>query len=151
MPQQSRVKKPTARIYPSPASARPSAAHARRVGAMLVALLGLLVTPSWALDDEYARATLRGLGGVQVLVAEFRSDLEHAGLPRQQLQTDIEGRLRRAGIRVLAPEERPLLPRAPYLYVSVVAFLVPDVVQELIVYGITIEVRQNVVLDPTSS
>jgi hypothetical protein len=118
---------------------------------VLVALLVLFVTPGWALDDEYARATLRGLGGVQVLVAELRADLEHAGLTRQQLQTDIEGRLRRAGIRVLAPEERPLVPRAPYLSVSVVAVLVPDAVQGLIIYGITMELRQNVLLDPTSA
>jgi hypothetical protein len=88
---------------------------------------------------------------VQVLVAELRSDLERVGLTRQQLQTDIEARLRRAGIRVLAPEERLLVPRAPYLSVSVVAFLVPDAVQELLVYGITLEVRQHVVLDPTSA
>ena len=149
MPHQSSVRKPLSCVYPSPASAHPSSARVWCAGAVLVAVLGLLVTPSWALDDEYARATLRGLGGVGVLVADLRSDLEHAGLPRQQLQTDIEVRLRQAGIRVLAPEERPLVPRAPYLYVSVVASLASDTVQALIVYGIQVEVRQNVVLDTT--
>ena len=151
MPQSRSIRNPTSRVYPSPGSACPCRACIRWAGAVFMTLLGLLVTLSWASDDEYARATLRGLGGVQVLVAEIRADLEHAGLTRQQLQTDIEGRLRRAGMRVLAPEERLLVPRAPYLYVSVVASLVPDAVQELIVYGITMEVRQNVVLDTTSA
>ena len=49
-----------------PALSGPWSACIRWAGAVLVALLGLLVTPCWAADTQWTRATLRGLPGVEV-------------------------------------------------------------------------------------
>ena len=58
-------------------------------------------------NDPLERETLKGLSGVNVFVnlTEDRPSLESDGLTKSQIQTDIEIRLRKAGIRVLTLEE----------------------------------------------
>ncbi len=70
-------------------------------------------------DTNEKRETLRGLTGLAVLVEEVSRDLERAGLSRSQLQTDAELRLRKAGIRVLTPEEALATAGGPFLYINV--------------------------------
>ena len=55
MPQLCSVRNPTSGVYPSPGSLAPSSACVRWAGAVLVTLLGLFVTPGWAIDDERSR------------------------------------------------------------------------------------------------
>jgi hypothetical protein len=77
---------------------------------LILVLLLLASTGAQGGDTEGERATLRGLDGVQVVVEDLQPDVERNGLTRQQLQTDVELRLRKAGIRVLTEQE---LDRAP--------------------------------------
>jgi hypothetical protein len=80
---------------------------------VLWCLLGLVGIESWAMDTEDTRATLRGVEGVLVVVEDLGDDVEQAGLTRQQLQTDVELRVRQAGIRVLTRAEREGMPGTP--------------------------------------
>ncbi len=61
-----------------------------------------------------ARESLRGLGGVSVLVEDISSVARSGGLSESQLETDTELTLRRNGVRVT---QSPY----PYLYVQVMA------------------------------
>jgi hypothetical protein len=70
-------------------------------------------------DSELQRPTLRGLQGVEVAVERMAPEAERDGLTRSQVQTDVELRLRQAGIRVLSDEERRTTPGRPYLYIRV--------------------------------
>ncbi len=63
-----------------------------------IALLFLDI-PAWA-DNSIGGATLKGIKAVAVVVEEMRADAEGDGLTRSQLQTDVELRLRQAGIPV---------------------------------------------------
>jgi hypothetical protein len=55
----------------------------------------------FASDSKYARETLRGINGVSVLVEGLDADAVRDGLTRDQIQTDVELRLRKAGINVV--------------------------------------------------
>jgi hypothetical protein len=68
---------------------------------------------------DYTRETLRDLAGVLVVIENIKDDAELAGLTVTDLQTDVELKLVRAGIRVLAHEEWQVAPGRPWLYVSV--------------------------------
>ena len=93
---------------------------------VLGCLLGLAGRETWAQDNEDTRATLRGVEGVLVFVEDLGDDVEHAGLTRQQIRTDVELRLRKAGIRILTEAERVGMPGAPWLSVNVIVYLHPD-------------------------
>jgi hypothetical protein len=95
-------------------------------------------------DDEYTRATLRGLKGVYVLVEPLRAETERAGLTKAQIQTDVELRLRKAGIRVLSEKERDETPGSPYLYVNV---QVVETNVPLYAFSIDVALMQRVLLE----
>src|SRR5437879_13447851 len=82
--------------------------------AVLWGLIGLSGAGGWARDTEYTRATLRGLEGVWVVVEGLGPDVEQAGLTKQQLQTDVELWLRKAGIPVLTEKVVLEVPGAPW-------------------------------------
>src|SRR5262245_39093775 len=76
------------------------------IGALVV--VGMLAAPEmyvWALDDEAARETLKGLPGVVVWVWDLAPETERGGVTKQQLQTEVALQLRRAGIMVPSSEE----------------------------------------------
>ena len=56
------------------------------------------------MDGKETRKTLVGLSGVYVLVETIEDDVERDGLSRAQIQTDMELKLREAGIPVLTEE-----------------------------------------------
>jgi hypothetical protein len=87
--------------------------------AVLWGMIGGAGGKSWAGDTERSRQTLRGVEGVYVLIEALEPEVERAGLTTQQLHTDVELRLRQAGIAVLTQEERRRTPGTPYLYVNV--------------------------------
>src|SRR6266516_1438415 len=108
--------------------------------AVLGGLLGLPALGSCADDGDFARATLRGLQGVYVLIEDITPENERAGLTTQQLQTDVEGQLRHAGMPVLTKEQAFRVQGAPFLYVYV--HLVPHPIG-LTAYCILVEVNQR--------
>ena len=72
-----------------------------------------------AQDLESERVTLKGLSGVGVLLADLAAETERDGLTKAAIQTDVELKLRLAGIRVLTVEQVWRTPGSPYLYVNV--------------------------------
>ncbi len=116
---------------------RTGAIHAAVV-ALVVAFL-LLPTVSIAKGDP---EPLRGLKGVHVLVENIDSQAERLGLTRAQIQTDVELRLRKAGVRVLTEKERLETPGCPHLYVNINT----PIGQGLVVYSISVELFELVTL-----
>ena len=91
-------------------------------------LLLLLYIPAWA-DTPFERSTLRGIKAIKVVVEKIDADAERDGLVGSQLQSDIELRLRQAGIPVdnHAPE---------FLYI-----VVNTIKDDLNLYGFSIRVE----------
>ena len=91
----------------------------RRLLAAALAL-GLLLgsLPAWA--SGHSREKLKGLQGVGVFVEPLRPELEHEGLSRRQIQEEVEAKLRKAGIRVLAGAQSHPFSGEPFLYVNLV-------------------------------
>lgn len=144
MPQSRSVRNPTSRVYQSPGSRGPWIARVCLGCAVLFVSLGLYVAPNWAGDFEWTRATLRGLPGVEVVMEALAPEVEQAGLTKQQLQTDVELRLRQGGIRVLTDEERSKAMGRPWLYIQVTVALVRQL--GIAIYNINVELRQAVSL-----
>jgi len=72
-----------------------------------------------ASDSESERQTLSGLQGVAVLVDRLQSEVELAGLTRASILTDVELKLRLAGIPVLEGVDVANMDSPYYLYVRV--------------------------------
>lgn len=107
---------------------------------VLFGFIGLSASRSWANDGQYERATLRGLQGVSVLVEGMDTDAQRIGLSPGQVQTDVELRLRQAGIPVLTQKEWLEAPGVPFLYVHVPVLLLSEGLAA--VYHIAVELHQ---------
>jgi len=70
-------------------------------------------------QTEMDRKSLRGLKGIAVVVEALQPEAERDGLTKSQIKTDIELKLRQAGIHVLTTEESFKTPGSPYLYVNI--------------------------------
>lgn len=88
--------------------------------------------------------TLRGLKGIHVKIEKLRDDAKKAGLTQSILKTDVELKLRKAGIRVLTKDEIYLTPGVPHLYVNVRA-IKPKTIRGF-VYSARVEFAQRVIL-----
>ena len=71
----------------------------------LLTLIGLCPRAFAIGDSEYSRPTLRGLNSVFVLVEEVDPEIERDGLTASQIKTDVELKLRLAGIKVFSRAE----------------------------------------------
>ena len=114
------------------------------VRAVLVVVLSLVV-PSWpalGTDHPMTRATLKGLSGVQVVVEGFDEENRRAGFNVRTFQTDVELKLRMAGIKVLSEKKSWSAPVQPYLYVQVASMA--DEPGEIAAYLIRLQLDQGV-------
>jgi hypothetical protein len=119
----------------------------RRRQLVLVFLLGLAwPCISSALASEDPRALLRGLKGVGVVVEELTPDAKRGGLVEERLQTDMEGRLREAGIPVLSGIDLRSTPGEPYLSITVAALQGKGHLAPLFVCSAKVELKQDVTL-----
>ena len=66
------------------------------------------------LDTKESRTSLKGIESLHVMVGSLPAEAEKAGLTRNQVQTDVELRLRKAGVRVDTSDSGVVL-----LYVNV--------------------------------
>jgi len=82
-------------------------------------VLFLLITSS--VYGQTDIESLRGLKGVYVIIESLKPDIEADGLREDQIQTDVELKLRLAGIKVLTEEEWEKELGCPCLYVKVSA------------------------------
>jgi hypothetical protein len=119
-------------------------------------LLWLIISISWlgiaplhgnAQRMSPDQKSLRGLRGVSVQIMRFDSP-EVVSL--KQMQTDVELRLRKAGIRVVPFSDVSQLPGQPFLWISVLALKNPIGVS---VYSVNVELWQDVTLkrSPTTN
>src|SRR5262245_2968895 len=67
-----------------------------------------------------------GLKGVGVLIEDLDIYVEADGLRREDIQRDVELKLRQSGIRVLTAAQRWATRGMPNLYVRVVPVKIPD-------------------------
>ena len=121
--------------------------HPYRALVVSVGLVGLLVSgqrKAAAFDLDFDRETLRGLTGVLVAVQALDEQKEQAGLTKEQIKTDVEQRLRKAGIRVLRPEEWEKAPGSPSLYVTI--HLLKQGADPIYALSLRIELKQAVLL-----
>lgn len=113
------------------------------------ALLTGFIAPAGAFDADVSRETLRGLTAFYVLIEELNPNVaKYANLQKNQitvqtLKSQVESRLRAAGIRVLSWEEMLRTPEQPILYVSVNTH---EYEKFWFAYNILVEVRQAVTL-----
>ena len=75
---------------------------------LLVRLLVLLLSMTFGVmaGDEPENKSLQGLQGVYIIVERLDSDAEQAGIHESDIQTDVELKLRLAGIMNLPPRRR---------------------------------------------
>jgi len=97
-----------------------------------------------AYDHEMSRLALRDLQGVYVLVGKLNPEIEREGLTKHQIQTDVELRLRMAGIKVLSHEEALKMTGAPFLRIS--AHVVERKIVKSYIYNTHVELCQDVYL-----
>ncbi len=82
-----------------------------------IVLLIILPATAWGVDNNWSRETLRGIKGVFLIVEAAEPEIERAGLTQRQIKTDVEQKLRLAGLNVLAPDEATKAPGRPWLAV----------------------------------
>lgn len=118
-----------------------------RLSISIVLLLSFLIFYSNAYPVNEADS-LRGLRGVYVFIWDLPPEIERNGLlTKDQIRTDVELKLRTAGIRVLPPNpENPLF----FVYVNV---HYADTVNKRVGFAFIIhcELRQNVYLERDST
>jgi hypothetical protein len=86
-----------------------------------IATLSLVVShPLLAGGNKYEVATLKGIKALNVLVEDLPDGARTLGLTREMIQTDVELKVRLAGILVVSDEERAKLPGSPALYVNII-------------------------------
>jgi hypothetical protein len=72
-----------------------------------------------AQDSERTRRSLKDISALQVLVEDLPDGAKLLGLTGGSIQTDVELKLRLAGMRVVTSEEVFKIPGMPMLYVHV--------------------------------
>jgi len=119
----------------------------RKNGVTAILIMALLLLPILSSAEEYQRETLRGLRGVHVLIENMQPGAEERfGLTKEQLKTDIELRLRKAGVRVLTTKEMFATAGMPNLYLNLNAFAYSPGVCAFCAYKIKLALIEKVTL-----
>ena len=111
-------------------------------------LLVSLSVNVFAVDSDVTRLTLTGIQGLYVIVEEMQPNFQKyavkPGLTKEQLQKDVELRLKEMGIKVLSRDEWMKTPGKPVLYISVNTH---ESERYWYAYDIKIEVQQIVKME----
>src|SRR6516164_5754387 len=81
-----------------------------------IALIGMLL-PSASATSEASNRTLKGITAVNVLVEKLPSGAQVLGVTEEAIRTDVELKLRLAGMRVVTESESSDQPGSPFIYV----------------------------------
>ena len=124
-----------------------------RLGRLALQIVAVFVTgfvlPVHAFDAEVSRETMKGLTGFYILIEELNPNIakyasvQKNNISTQTLKSQVENRLRAAGIRVLSWDEMMKTPERPMLYVAVNTH---EYEKFWYAYDIRVEVRQLVTL-----
>lgn len=124
----------------------------KRIWITTAVLLAICISVLWAADTDSPKTTfvtrndtLKGLQGFYVMVENLTPEEEKHGITSQQLQTDVELKLRQNGIRVLTEQKSFLTVGVPCLYVNL--NLTIDEELQLVAYNISIDLHQMVLLE----
>ena len=110
----------------------------KKIAALIV--LACLCWPSLAFPASFdQREVLRGLKGLKVVVENIPPDIEGLGLTKKDVQSDVEARLRQAGLKIY-PNFQP--PAMTALYVNV-HVLNPATARNVVVYSINTMLFEN--------
>ena len=114
---------------------------------MLFLFLGCLVLPSHVLSQtDSAIKTLNGFDTLKIEVERLAPDLQKAGITTEQIQTDVETKLRQAGLKIKSPSEK----NAPYIVLFVSVNSIDNGVGGFAV-SVTTSLNQLIVLDRNKS
>lgn len=119
------------------------------ISALLPFLIALTVH-----GQDQERISLSKLPGfyVEIVIQGGDSDSSRVGLTEEQVRTDTELKLRRAGIRVLTEKEMTANPASPTLTVSVQLYRSTDQpVAAMYAFSVSVEVSQYVQLQSSVS
>ena len=83
--------------------------------------------------------SLQGIRGLAVVIEPLSSEIARAGLTFTDIRTDVELKLRLAGIKVLTIEESVNEPGSPWLYVNANVGLSNN----FVFYSIFVELKQS--------
>jgi hypothetical protein len=110
--------------------------------AMMLVAFG---APCIEADRETDRATLKGMTAVSVLVATLPNGAKKLGLAEDTIRTDVELKLRLAGLRVVSQEEqlKPPIGPSPSLYVQI------NMTDNTLAANVDLELRQIAILAST--
>ena len=106
-----------------------------------VFLIGFTFPSVQASDSEISRKSLQGISAISVEVEDLSDGAKALGLSAETIRTDVELKLRLAGIRVVTEDEDLKLPGMPSLYV------IATVVNSSKAVSIIVELQQNVTLE----
>jgi hypothetical protein len=117
----------------------------RIVPFIFLLIISLFLWPG--LSSAFSRAdSLRALEGIEILVEEFKPEVEDF-ISALQVQSELEAKLRPAGIRILDKEENEKLQplRRPYLYIKITSYRPPSR-RDVLAFNVEIALKQQVLL-----
>jgi hypothetical protein len=103
-------------------------------------------------DTPWDRRTLAGLAAVSVMVEDINPEVAALGLHKVVVQTDVELRLRAAGIRVVNIAEASAASGYPVLFIDVRAYVPttpagsPPLLEQLVFAYVNVQFLQRVSL-----
>ncbi len=117
----------------------------KRVKWIILVAVAVMLLISPCVNAEYVseqKETLRGIEGVGVLVEHLEPGIKQLGLTRKILQTDVELKLRLAGVKVLSLEEsfKTLRGAILYLYINTI----PIRSDVIFIYNASLHLKQFV-------
>jgi hypothetical protein len=95
-----------------------------QLAVLLQSALALLVFFTSSMAAQSDAGELKGLQAVGVTIEDLDVGARNVGLTREQLQTNVELKLRLAGLRVAQNDASA--PPSPFVYVQIVTFGVDD-------------------------
>lgn len=117
------------------------------VAVIVVSFLVLPGTLSGKMDGPLAQQSLKGLTGVNIFITPLTSYFKDTGLTESLIRTDIEVKLRLAGLKVLTEIERADAPGHPQLSIYLLALKQTN---DKYVFYSRISLTEDAVLERTS-
>jgi hypothetical protein len=108
-----------------------------------ISLLAVFTLGSCSVSAQ-DRRNLKGIDSVFVVVETLPNGASKLGLSKEIVQTDVEQKLRLAGLRVVTDQEGENLPGSPYLYVRLIATDPPEAA------AVEISLNENATLERNS-
>jgi hypothetical protein len=113
-----------------------------RIIKLLLLILVFFVIPKQVFSQNDVNKTLQGFNTLKVLVESLKPEMERLGLTEEQIQTDVEIKLRKTGFNVKGKDQIffPLI----YLYINLQSIHSDS---GLVTYNLETSLEQEVLLD----